>query len=525
MVKQIELVIPPGNINDKDFLYKSASEKIKLNLSELTAVVPIKRSVDARSRNPVFRILCDVYINEIPSNEEFKIDYKPVKGNLSKGQAGKKVLIIGCGPAGMFAALRLIELGIKPIIIERGKDVQSRRKDLRAIQQFHTVNPDSNYCFGEGGAGAYSDGKLYTRSTKRGDVKKVLNILVQHGASKDILIDAHPHIGSNKLPDVVKAMRETILNCGGEIHFNSRVTGFIIKEKKILGVVVAEEKEFIADAVILATGHSARDIFYLLHKRNIKIEPKPFALGVRIEHPQSLINEIQYHTKEKQEALPAAAYNLACEINGRGVYSFCMCPGGIIVPAATSPGEIVVNGMSLSKRDSPFANSGFVISVDEKDWKKYEKDYPFSALKLQQEIETLSFELANGRQSAPAQRVTDFVNGVQSSTLPDSSYIPGLTSAPLHEALPHFIVKNLRKALIIFNKKMKGYFTEEAQIVSPESRTSSPLKIPRDKETLMHIEVEGLFPCGEGAGYAGGIVSAAIDGENCADAAVKSFNI
>ena len=288
---------------------------------------------------------------------------------------------------------------------------------------------------------------------------------------------------------------------------------------------MTEEKEFIADAVILATGHSARDIFYLLHKRNIKIEPKPFALGVRIEHPQSLINEIQYHTKEKQEALPAAAYNLACEINGRGVYSFCMCPGGIIVPAATSPGEIVVNGMSLSKRDSPFANSGFVISVDEKDWKKYEKDYPFSALKLQQEIETLSFELANGRQSAPAQRVTDFVNGVQSSTLPDSSYIPGLTSAPLHEALPHFIVKNLRKALIIFNKKMKGYFTEEAQIVSPESRTSSPLKIPRDKETLMHIEVEGLFPCGEGAGYAGGIVSAAIDGENCADAAVKSFNI
>ncbi|MDO8550982.1 MAG: FAD-dependent monooxygenase [Ignavibacteria bacterium] len=534
MKKQIEIVVPPENINDKDFLYKSASEKLKLDPSEITAVIPVRRSVDARSSNPVFRILCNIFINENPTEEEFIIEYKPVKGD-------KKVLIVGCGPAGMFAALRLIELGIKPVIIERGKDVQSRRKDLRAIQQFHTVNPDSNYCFGEGGAGTYSDGKLYTRSTKRGDVKKVLHILVQHGAQRDILIDAHPHIGSNKLPGVVKAIRETIIRCGGEIHFNSRVTDFILsersrlkagKEKKITGVVVNDEKEFIGDAVILATGHSARDIFYLLHKRGIKIEPKPFALGVRIEHPQSLINEIQYHTKEKQENLPAASYNLACEINGRGVYSFCMCPGGIIVPTATSAGEIVVNGMSLSRRDSPFANSGFVVSVDEKDWRKYDKEYPFSALKLQQEIETLSFELAgkstSGGQSAPAQRVTDFVKGIQSSSLPKSSYIPGLTSAPLHESasggLPSFITKNLKKALFIFNKKMKGYFTEEAQIVSPESRTSSPIKIPRDKETLMHIDIEGLFPCGEGAGYAGGIVSAAIDGENCADAVSRVIN-
>jgi len=521
MIKQIELIVPPENLNDKDFLYKSASEKLKLNPAELAAVVPVRRSIDARSRNPFFRILCNVYINENPASEEIKLKYKPVKGN-------KKVLIIGCGPAGMFAALRLIELGIKPIIIERGKDVQSRRKDLRAIQQFHTVNPDSNYCFGEGGAGTYSDGKLYTRSTKRGDIKKVLTILVQHGATKDILIDAHPHIGSNNLPDVVKAIRETIISCGGEIHFDSRVTDFIIKENlpagqagKILGVVVNEELEFIGDAVVLATGHSARDIFYLLHKRNIKIEPKPFALGVRIEHPQQLINEIQYHTKEKQEALPAASYNLACEINGRGVYSFCMCPGGIIVPTATSPGEIVVNGMSLSRRDSPFANSGCVVSVDEKDWKKYDNEYPFSALRLQQEIETLSFELGNKTQSAPAQRITDFVKGIQSSSLPESSYIPGLTSAPLHEALPSLMTKNLKKALFIFNKKMKGYFTEEAIIVSPESRTSSPIKIPRVKETLMHIEIEGLFPCGEGAGYAGGIVSAAIDGENCAEAVTK----
>jgi hypothetical protein len=524
LVKQIELVIPPENINDKDFLYKFASEKLKKDPSEITAVVAIRRSVDARSRNPVFRILCDVYINENPDKEEFKINYKPVKGNLPAGQAGKKVLIIGCGPAGMFAALRLIELGIKPVIVERGKDVQSRRKDLRAIQQFHNVNPDSNYCFGEGGAGTYSDGKLYTRSTKRGDVRKVLNVLVQHGAAKDILIDAHPHIGSNKLPDVVKSIRETIIRCGGEIHFNSKVTDFIIQEKKILGSVVNDEKEFIGDAVILATGHSARDILYLLHKRNIKIEPKPFALGVRIEHPQSLINEIQYHTKEKQEALPAASYNLACEIDGRGVYSFCMCPGGIIVPAATSPGEIVVNGMSLSRRDSPFANSGLVVEVKEIDWDKENNNSPFAALELQQKLEQHAFELAGFSLSAPAQKATDFVEGKFSQSLPKTSYIPGVTSARLDEELPAFIVKRLKKALKDFNKRMWGYLTDEAVLVGVESRTSSPIRVPRDRETFMHVEVNGLFPCGEGAGYAGGIVSSAIDGENCADAVSKYLN-
>lgn len=515
MKKQIELVIPPEKINNKDFLYLTASEKLKSDPSEIKAVVPIRRSIDARSKTPVFRIMCNVFINEDPAGEEYHINYKPVTGN-------KRVIIAGFGPAGIFAALRLIELGIKPVILERGKDVQSRRRDLKAIQQDHKVNPDSNYCFGEGGAGTYSDGKLYTRSTKRGDIKKILNILVMHGAQKDILIDAHPHIGSNKLPGVVKSLRETILKCGGEVHFNTTVTDFIIKEKKIRGAV-GNDKEFFADAVILAAGHSARDIFYLLHKKNIKIEPKPFALGVRIEHPQQLINEMQYHTKEKNEALPAASYNLTCEVNGRGVYSFCMCPGGIIVPSATSPGEIVVNGMSLSKRDSRFANAGFVVSVNENDWEKYNNDFPFSALKLQQEIETISFELAGRTQSAPAQRVTDFVKGKLSASLPETSYIPGLTSAPLHEALPLFIVENLKKALFIFNKKMKGYYTEEAQIVSPESRTSSPVKIPRDKETFMHPELEGLFPCGEGAGYAGGIVSAAIDGENCANASAKVF--
>jgi uncharacterized FAD-dependent dehydrogenase len=513
MKKQTELIIPPEKLHDKEFLYSTAAGALNLSVEEIYSVVQLRRSIDARRKQPVYRILSEIYVNEAPVPEK-KIIYESVKTD-------KKVIIVGCGPAGMFGALRLIELGIKPIIIERGKDVQTRRKDLRAIQQDHLVNPDSNYCFGEGGAGTYSDGKLYTRSTKRGDVKKILRIFVQHGATTDIMVDAHPHIGSNKLPAVVKAMRDTIQNCSGEIHFNSRVTDFIIKGDKIIGVIVNEIDEYTGDAVILATGHSARDIYYLLHKHNIKIEPKPFAIGVRIEHPQELINEIQYHSKDKNPYLPAASYNLACDVNGRGVYSFCMCPGGIIVPAATAPGEIVVNGMSLSKRDSPFANSGFVASVNEKDYSKYQKKYPFSGLELQQEIEQHSFELANNTQCAPAQRVTDFISGKLSQSLPRSSYIPGLTSAALHMELPDFIVKGLKKALFIFDKKMKGYLSEDAIIVATESRTSSPIRILRDKKSFMHPDVYGLFPAGEGAGYAGGIVSAAIDGENCANAAAK----
>jgi uncharacterized FAD-dependent dehydrogenase len=513
MKKQTELIIPPERLHDREFLYSTAAGALNLSVEEINSVVSLRRSIDARRKQPVYRILSEVYVNEEPVPEE-KIAYKSVK-------AGKTVIVVGCGPAGMFGALRLIELGIKPIIIERGKDVQTRRKDLRAIQQEHIVNPDSNYCFGEGGAGTYSDGKLYTRSTKRGDVKKILEIFVQHGATTDIMVDAHPHIGSNKLPAVVKAMRGTIQNCGGEIHFNSRVTDFIIKGDKIIGVIVNEKDEYTSDAVILATGHSARDIYYLLHKHNIKIEPKPFAIGVRIEHPQELINEIQYHSKDKNPYLPAASYNLACDVNGRGVYSFCMCPGGIIVPAATAPGEIVVNGMSLSKRDSPFANSGFVAAVNERDYSKNEKNYPFNGLELQKEIEQYTFELANKTQCAPAQRVTDFIGGKLSQSLPRSSYIPGLTSAALHNELPDFIVKGLKKALYIFDKKMKGYLSEDAIIVATESRTSSPIRILRDKKSFMHTEISGLFPAGEGAGYAGGIVSAAIDGENCANAAVQ----
>ncbi len=517
MKRQLEIILLPEKINDKSELKSIAAKIIKRSVEEINSVVVRKRSIDAR-REPIFRLLCDVYINENPQDEENKISYTSVKSD-------KKVLIVGFGPGGMFAALRLIELGIKPIVFERGKDVQSRRKDLKAIQQFHQVNSDSNYCFGEGGAGTYSDGKLYTRSTKRGDVNKILNVFVQQGADPDILVDAHPHIGSNKLPKIVKSIRETIINFGGEIHFNSRVTDFNFKNGKAVALTVNDQNEFEGDSIIISTGHSARDIFYLLNKKNIKLEQKPFAMGVRIEHPQPLINEIQYHSKEKNENLPPASYNVSCNISDRGVYSFCMCPGGIIVPAATSPGEIVVNGMSLSRRDSPFANSGFVVTVNENDWKIYEQFNPFGGLMFQQELEKLAFELANksanGGQSAPAQRATDFAKGKVSTLLPKTSYLPGLTSAPLHEALPKFIADGIKHALLYFNKRMKGFYSEEAILVGVESRTSSPVRIPRIKESYMNPQIEGFFPCGEGGGYAGGIVSAAIDGENCANAAAK----
>ncbi len=517
MKKELELIIPPDDIFNKEKVYEKAAEKLNVNIAELKAVVPLRRSIDARSKEPVYKVLVNAFVNESPGEIHPVINYKPVSDN-------KKVIIVGSGPAGLFSALQLIELGIKPVIIERGKDVQSRRKDLRAIQQFHKVNPDSNYCFGEGGAGTYSDGKLYTRATKRGDVGKVLNVLIQHGAAEDIVIDAHPHIGSNKLPDVVKSIRETILKCGGEFNFDTKLTDFIIEAGSVRGIIVNDEKEVRGDAVILATGHSARDIYYLLHKKGMLLEAKPFSMGVRIEHPQSLINEMQYHTKNKHENLPAAPYTLSCQVNDKGVYSFCMCPGGIIVPSATAPGEIVVNGMSLSKRDSPFANSGFVATVDQKDWQNIDAEEPFKGLELQKQLEQKCFELAGKTQSAPAQRATDFVKGKLSQSLPQSSYIPGLTSTALHNELPAYISKYLKEALYIFNKKMRGYLTEEAVIVAAESRTSSPLRIPRDSETYMHIGTSGLFPAGEGAGYAGGIVSAAIDGENCAKAAAIYVN-
>jgi hypothetical protein len=513
MKKQIELAITPDEINLPEILSLKSSQGLKLENEKISAVIPLRKSIDARSKNIVFRILVDVYVDEKPE-EKKTIIYNPVKDV-------KKVIIVGFGPAGMFAALKLIESGIKPIIVERGKDVQERRRDIRAIQQDHIVNPDSNYCFGEGGAGAYSDGKLYTRSTKRGDITKILDILIQHGADPEIAVDTHPHIGSNRLPKIVAAIRQTILDNGGEIHFNSRVDDFLLVDRKITGVKINTGQEIFGDAVILATGHSARDIYYLLNKKKIRIDPKPFAMGVRIEHPQALINEIRYHTKEIHPNLPAAGYTLVTDVEDRGVYSFCMCPGGIIVPSATAPEEIVVNGMSLSKRNSPFANSGFVVEITKQEWTKFEKYQPFAALLLQEELEQKAFLLANETQSAPAQRVTDFVAEKVSSSLPKCSYIPGLTSAPLHKELPSFIALRLRKALFNFDRKMHGYYTEDAVLVGVETRTSSPIRIPRDRETLMHTEIIGLFPCGEGAGYAGGIVSAAIDGENCAVAAEK----
>lgn len=511
MIKVLELVILPGKEKDKDLIYSETAKKLKIDPASLKAAVVKKRSLDARSKTPIYRLSVDAYINETPQ-EKPHILYQNVE------KASRKVAIIGFGPAGMFAALRLLELGIKPIVFERGKDVQSRRKDLRGIQQFGLVDPDSNYCFGEGGAGTYSDGKLYTRSTKRGDVNKILSVLAMHGAHEDITIDAHPHIGSNKLPKVVQAVRETVINHGGEIFFNSRVEDIIIENKTVKGVVVGG-KEHQFDSVILATGHSARDIFILLKDRGVKLESKPFAMGVRIEHPQALINEIQYCSARND--LPAASYNLACQVKEKGVFSFCMCPGGIIIPASTDSEELVLNGMSISRRDSPYANSGFVAAVNEKDWLKFESYGEFAGLELQKEVERIAFIAGGGKQVAPAQRITDFVDKKISSSLPKTSYIPGTISAPLHDILPSFIAEYLRQGIIEFGKKMRGYYTEEAQILAAETRTSSPIRIPRDRETFMHTEIAGLFPAGEGAGYAGGIVSAAIDGENCAEAAAK----
>ena len=518
MIKDLEIKVPPESISQKNILSIEAAYLLELDLSDINAVIPIKRSLDSRGNKPIYRVLARAYINEEPQEIYPKIKYEPVQGK-------QRVIIVGSGPSGMFAALKLIELGIKPIVLERGKDAQSRRKDIRALHQEQSVNPNSNYCFGEGGAGTYSDGKLYTRSTKRGDVGKILRVFVQHGANEDVLIDTHPHIGSNKLPQIVKAVRETIINNGGEVHFNSLVTDLIIQDGKILGVVVNHETEIMGDCVILATGHSARDMFYLLHKKNIKIEAKDFAMGVRIEHPQALINEIQYHSKEKNPFLPSASYSLSIQVDGRGVYSFCMCPGGLMVPASTSPDEIVVNGMSLSKRNSPFANSGLVVAVNSNDWKEHGTDDPFGGLKFQQDYERQAFEWANKTQQAPAQRVTDFVKGKDSESLPKASYIPGLTPAPLHKLLPPIIRKTLQKALLVFDRRMRGYLTDEAIIVAAESRTSSPIRVIRDKETYMHPQVDGLFPCGEGAGYAGGIVSSSLDGENVAAAVERYLKI
>ncbi len=517
MVKQVEISVLPKNISDLALIRSKAIKKVGWKEHSDISCRIKRKSVDARSRQPVYRLLMEISkgIPQVPNPSHLS--------SLNIVPPGStECIIVGAGPAGYFAALELIELGIRPIIVERGKDVRERRRDLRAIQQFGTVDPHSNYCFGEGGAGTYSDGKLYTRSHKRGNIQKALKLLVEHGAQSDILIDAHPHIGSNKLPKVVGNIRETIIEKGGQIHFNCHITDFIVRKGKILGVTNAAGKEFRSDAVILATGHSARDIYYLLEKKKIRIEPKPFALGVRIEHPQSLIDSIQYRQKKREENLPASSYKLVCQVRDKGVFSFCMCPGGLVVPAATAPGEIVVNGMSMSRRDSAYANSGTVVAVDENDWKAFAGKGIFAGLEYQKHVEKTMFSAGDGSQKAPAQRLTDFVKGKLSNDLPSSSYIPGLFSAPVHQLLPKGVQERLREAVKIFGSRMRGYYTEEANVIGTESRTSSPIKIPRDKDTFMHVDMEGLFPCGEGAGYAGGIISAAMDGQNVARA-VKRF--
>ena len=518
MVKEIQLRVALKEERIEDILVKKAAIKLAVSSATISGVKILRKSIDARSSKIIFNYKVAVYINEaLPKTSNYQFNYKDVSH-------AKPIHIIGFGPAGMYAALRCIELGFKPIVLERGKDVQNRRRDLKAINRDHLVNEDSNYCFGEGGAGTYSDGKLYTRSLKRGDVRRIFENLVYHGATDQILVDAHPHIGTNKLPKVVQNIRETILNYGGEIHFETRVTDFILKNKTIKAILTLDGKELIVDKVILATGHSARDIFSLLHKKHIAIEAKSFAMGVRAEHPQHIIDGIQYHCSgERHELLPAASYSLVEQIKNRGVYSFCMCPGGFIVPAATANGEVVVNGMSPSKRNNTFANSGIVVEIDvNQDIPKYEKFGPLKGLEYQKDLERLAYTAGGRSQVAPAQRLTDFVEGKLSESLNDTSYQPGLKSAPLHSLFPKFIGSRLRKGFESFGRKMKGYYTSEANIIGVESRTSSPVSIPRTA-TLQHPEISNLFPCGEGGGYAGGIVSAAMDGERCAEAATNAI--
>lgn len=508
MQKEIEITITPEQVNNQQIILQNLANALKIGAAKINNFKILKRSIDARSRKVIFRLQVRAYIDEDLIEEKRIHTYSQITN-------AKTVIIVGAGPAGLFAALQCLENGLTPIIIERGKDVKQRRRDLAAINKQGLVNTESNYCYGEGGAGTYSDGKLYTRSNKRGDINKVLEIFVQHGADEDILIDARPHIGTNKLPHIITAIRETIQNAGGEVLFDSKLTDLIIADGKIKGVIINQSKELLADDVILATGHSARDIYELLHHKNILIEAKPFALGVRIEHPQQIIDSAQYHCDIRSEFLPPAYYSMVEQVLTRGVFSFCMCPGGIIAPCATDLNEIVVNGWSPSKRNNPFANSGTVVQITLDDVKG---DHPLRMLDFQLEIERKAFKAGGGNLVAPAQRMVDFVENRLSTDLPKNSYLPGTKSVMLDQILPDFVSKSLKAALPLFGKKMKGYYTNDAILVGVESRTSSPVRIPRDKQTFQHPQVNGLYPCAEGAGYAGGIVSAAIDGINCANA-------
>jgi len=511
MIKEIQLQVLSEQAGKKEVLKELISKKLNIELSEINHIEIVKRSIDARQRIIKINLRLNVFIQQEfgGKKEDFPI-YKNVEGK-------EEVIIVGAGPAGMFAALKLIEKGKKPIIIERGKEVRDRRFDLAKLTKEHIVNEDSNYCFGEGGAGTFSDGKLYTRSKKRGDVNNILDILVMHGATPEIRIEAHPHIGTNKLPKIIQNIRETILQYGGEISFNSRVTDLIIKNNKVDGVQLQNGDKINAPNIILATGHSARDIFELLNEKEIEIQAKAFAVGVRVEHTQELIDQIQYKCEIRGEFLPPAPYSVVKQVNGRGVYSFCMCPGGIIAPCATKPGEVVTNGWSPSRRDYATSNSGIVVELKLTDFAEYEQFGPLAGLEFQKDIEQKAWKVGGKTQKVPAQKLADFTNNKLSDSIPKTSYFPGTTSALLSDVLPDFINQNLQDGFKLFGKQMKGYMTNEAVVHAPESRSSSPIRIPRDWETLQHPQIEGLYPCGEGAGYAGGIISAAIDGVKCAE--------
>ena len=517
MAEIVNIQVSPKEAGKPDLLKLKLARLNGIKASDIKHVTILKRSIDARQKAIKINLRVEVYTDDSFVEKLISLPEYP---NVSNSES---VIIVGAGPAGLFAALKCIELGLKPVIIERGKDVRARRRDLKAITRDHIVNEDSNYCFGEGGAGTYSDGKLYTRSKKRGDVNKVLELLVGFGATPEIMVDAHPHIGTNKLPDIIASMRERIINQGGEVWFEKRVIDFKIVNKEIRGVELQDGSLVEARKVILATGHSARDIFELLHRKEILIEAKPFALGVRVEHSQKLIDKIQYKCDDRGIYLPPSPYSIVKQVKGRGMYSFCMCPGGVIAPCATAPGEVVTNGWSPSKRDQPTSNSGIVVELKIEDFKDYKEHGPLAGMYFQAAIEQKAWEIGGKTQKVPAQRLTDLVSQKVSNSLPETSYKPGLTPADMGSVFPTFIHDILKKGFQDFNKSMKGYLTEEAVAHAPESRTSSPVRIPRDYKTLEHPQIKGLYPCGEGAGYAGGIISAAIDGEKCAKAIFNSL--
>ena len=517
MRKQVQINMDPADAADDLRIRQIAASLTGIDVGDIAEIKIVKRSVDARKKNIRVNLTVELLTGEDAQTEAIP----PFKTqDVSKKQ---EVIIVGSGPAGLFAALRLIELGLKPVIIERGKDVSARKRDIAKISRELIVDADSNYCFGEGGAGTFSDGKLYTRSKKKGDNTRVLEILCLHGANKNILYEAHPHLGTDKLPGIISKIRQTILDAGGLFILEKRVTDLILNDDVIEGVITADNEKYMAGNVILATGHSARDIYYLLQKHDIELQIKPFALGVRVEHPQELIDTIQYHGNARGKFLPAASYNLVKQVEGRGVYSFCMCPGGFIVPSATSQEEVVVNGMSPSERNSPYANAGIVVEIRPEDLVKYFPSGELAGLEFQKEIERLAWKNAGHSQKAPAQRLGDFVSGKISASLPEVSYFPGVTVSPLHSWLPKSIGKRLRDGLRLFGSQLNGFLTNEAVVLGVESRTSSPVRIPRDPVKMNHISIAGLYPCGEGSGYSGGIVSSAVDGIKAADAIARKL--